>query len=422
MPAVSPSPPFRSPIVTIFLTVFLDLLGIGIVVPIVVPLLFQSNDILGASVSLIERTRWQGVLIGAFTLCAFISSPLLGSLSDKYGRRVVLNLSLLATIAGYLSFAWGIHTHSLALLIGGRALSGLAAGNLSVIYSALADVSTDPGTKAKNFGLIGAAFGLGFLMGPVFGAFLSNRAWVAWFDYSTPYWVSAVLATVNLVLIYLYFPETLRTPNRQAVVSAWTGFRNLQKGFSDDALRSVFAVVFFGTLGFAFFVQYFQNYLSVRFQFTEQDIGYFFGVIGLWSIITQAGLLRVLAGRIAPERILLFSLLGTTVAFLVLLVPTQGLMMYLLIPLVSIPSGLTTPNLASLVSNAAPAELQGETLGIQQSVQTMAQFIASVAGGYALGFGVEMALILASAFTGVAWLLFVLSRRGRAAAVRPQQS
>lgn len=415
----SPRSP-RSPILTIFLTVFVDLLGIGIIVPIVVPLLFQSGEIFGPEVSNVVRTRWQGVLIGAFTLCAFISSPLLGSLSDKYGRRKILFLSLFATVLGYVVFALGIHLRSLPLLIFGRALSGAAAGNLSIVYSAIADVS-GPTAKAKNFGLVGAAFGLGFVLGPVFGAFLSNDDWVPWFDFSTPYWFSAALATVNLVLIYFFFPETLATPNRQAVISPFTGFRNLQKAFGNDSLRSVFVVVFFGTLGFSFFVQYFQNYLSGKFQFTEQDIGYFFGVVGIWSVITQAGLLRVLAGRIAPERILLFSLLGTTIAFLVLLLPTQGWMMYLLIPLVSIPSGLTTPNLASLVSNAASAELQGETLGIQQSVQTMAQFFASVAGGYALGFGVDMALVLASAFTGVAWLAFVASGRGRAV-VSPERS
>jgi DHA1 family tetracycline resistance protein-like MFS transporter len=416
MPEATPRLTRRSPIVTIFLTVFIDLLGIGIIVPIVVPLLFQSNDIFGPEVSNVVRTRWQGVLIGAFTLCAFISAPLLGSLSDKYGRRKILFLSLFATVLGYVFFALGIHGRSLPLLIFGRALSGLAAGNLSIVYSAIADVS-DPTAKAKNFGLVGAAFGLGFVLGPVFGAFLSNDNWVSWFDFSTPYWFSAGLATVNLVLIYLFFPETLATPNRLAVISPFTGFFNLQKAFGNESLRSVFVVVFFGTLGFSFFVQYFQNYLSGKFQFTEQDIGYFFGVVGIWSVITQAGLLRVLVGRIAPERILLFSLLGTTVAFLILLLPTQGWMMYLLIPLVSIPSGLTTPNLASLVSNAAPADLQGETLGIQQSVQTMAQFVASVAGGYALGFGVDMALVLASGFTAVAWMAFVASGRGRRAVV-----
>jgi len=406
MPELSTAPR-RAPLVTIFLTVFIDLLGVGIIVPISAPLLFESGGLLADSVPYAERTKLLGYLLGIFMFFQFFSGPLLGSLSDKFGRRKVLTLSLLATITGFALFALGIYWKNIAILFVSRAFLGTASGNLSVVYSAIADVS-DPASKAKNFGLVGAAFSLGFIIGPVIGGLLSDPTLVSWFTPATPFLFSALLAAINLVLIYLNFPETLATPNRQAVVSPWTGLRNLAKGFNNPTLRPIFAVGFLFTFGFAFFVQFFQVYLIKKFDWNAQNLSYYFGYIGIWGVITQGGILRLLSKRVQPRQVLVVTLLCNSLAYLLLLLPNVPWQLYLTVPLLSIPQGLSFPNLSSLVSNASSPELQGETLGIQQSVQTLAQFLVTPLGGYAIGhFGEGSVLYFASAFVGLAWVVFV---------------
>ena len=396
----------RRPIVTIFLTVFLDLLGVGIIIPITAPLLIEGNDLVDASMTYSQRTSLLGGLLGIFSLCQFFSAPLLGSLSDKFGRRKVLFYSLFATIFGYILFSLGIYLHNIPLLFFSRAFLGAAAGNLAVVYSAIADVS-DAQAKARNFGLVGAAFSLGFIVGPVMGGLLSDDSLVPWFSYATPFAFSALLATLNLILIYFNFPETLATPNRQAVISPWTGLRNLRKGFSSETLRPIFIVVFLFTLGFSFFIQFFQVFLIKKFAWTAQQLSYYFGYVGVWGVITQGGLLRLLSKRFAPQRVIVITLFCNALAYLVFLLPQVGWQLFLVVPLLSIPQGLTFPTLSSLVSNAAPPQLQGETLGIQQSVQTLAQFVVTPIGGFALGaFGESSVLWCASAFVMLAWLVF----------------
>lgn len=403
-------PQRRSPMLTIFLTVLLDLVGVGIIIPILAPLLFNSNELVPASVPYATRVLWQGTLMGIFSLAQFVSAPLLGSLSDKHGRRPVLFYSLFAAVAGYALFAVAIHLKILPLMVVGRALSGIAGGNLSVVYSAIADVS-DARTKTKNFGLVGAAFGLGFLVGPFIGGFLTDASLVHWFEFSTPYWFAASLSLLNLVLVYVNFPETNRHPNPQARVHPFTGLQNLKKGFSNPQLRQILTVVLLFSLGFNVFVQFFQTYLVQKFHFNEQQIGYYFGVVGVWSIITQVGVLRLVAGRISPVRLLTFCLLGASLAFLAMLTARTPLQLYLMVPLLSLTSGLTNPNFSAMVSNSAPPQLQGETLGIQQSVQTACQVLASAFGIYVVGIRPEFTLIFASLFTGLSWLVFVLTRK-----------
>lgn len=422
MPELATIAPKRPPLVTIFLTVFIDLLGVGIVVPITGPLLLESGGLLDDAVPYAERTELLGYLLGIFSFFQFFSAPVLGSLSDKYGRRPVLNLSLLATVTGYALFSLGIYWKNIALLFVSRAFLGIAAGNLSVVYSSIADVS-DPASKAKNFGLVGAAFSLGFIVGPVAGGLLSDATLVPWFSYATPFAFSALLAAVNLVLIYFNFPETHATPNREATVSVWTGLRNLGKGFSNPTLRPIFLVGFLFTFGFSFFVQFFQVYLIKKFAWNAQQLSYYFGYVGLWGVITQGGLLRLLSKRIAPRQVLAVTLLCNSLAYLVLLLPDVPWQLYLAVPLLSIPQGLSFPNISSLVSNSVSPELQGETLGIQQSVQTLAQFLVTPIGGYAIGhFGEGSVLYFASAFVGLAWLVFVGMVWRRGAATKPVEA
>ncbi|RMG56467.1 MAG: MFS transporter [Bacteroidetes bacterium] len=408
--------PRRNPILTIFLTVFLDLLGVTIIIPILAPLLKEPDGLLAASVLDGTRNEIYGYLVAVFPFCQFLSAPLLGSMSDKWGRRPVLFTSLFVTLTGYLLFAYGVEIRSLWLLFVGRSLSGLAAGNLSVIYSAVADIST-PEAKARNFGLVGVAFGVGFVVGPAIGGLLANDELLPWLSYATPFLFSAALVLLNLALVYFRFPETHANPNPETSISPWAGFANLKKAFTSPALRTIFVTLFMFTFGFAFFTQFIQIYLIDKFLFDEKDIGILFSYLGVVIALTQGGLVRYLSSRFAPVPILAFSLGMLVIAYLLLLVPDTTLGLYAAVPFVAIAQGMATPNLSALLSNSVEARLQGETLGMQQSVRAMGQLLPPVIGGYAVTMALAFPIWLAAASTVVAWLVFlsyyVLRRPGR---------
>ena len=381
------------------------MLGIGIIIPILAPLLLDPGDMLiGMEES--NRNLVYGYLIASFSVCQFFFAPLIGILSDRYGRKPVLFYSLFLTLAGYLLFAYGISTRNLILLFVGRSLAGIAAGNLSVIYSAIADVSS-PEDKAKNFGLVGMAFGLGFIIGPVLGGVLADSDLVSWFNFSTPFLFAAFLVSINIVQARLFFRETLEKTNPDAELSLFTGIKNLKKAFGNPDLASIFGVLFFITFGFTFFTQFIQPYLIKVFDFDQADIGYLFGYIGIVIAITQGGLVRIFSKKFKPKSTVRVTILLLVGAFLILLWPENAWQFYLVLPFAAIMQGLTQPNLSSMLSNAVPDHLQGETLGMQQSVQSLATMLPPIIGGYVLSLRIDAPILLAAAVTMVAWLVFL---------------
>lgn len=402
-----PSSSSSNPMATIFLTVFMDLLGLTLIIPILAPLLIDSTELLGPEYGEETRNLLYGAVIGIFSLCQFLGAPLLGSASDRVGRKKILYITLSGTLLSYLIVAYAIWSANLVLLLIGRAIQGLSAGNISVIYSSIADISK-PEDKAKNFGLVGVAFGLGFIIGPVMGGVLSDPDIVSWFSFVTPFLVSAVLVVMNIIMVHFLFQETNFNRNPDAPIAIFAGVKNLQRAVTNPDLRSIFLVVFFFTFGFTFFTQFIQVYLIRDFSFDQADIGYLFGYIGFVIAFTQGVIVRFLSGKVAPANILRVTLFCLSVAFLLLLAPNTVLGLYLIMPLVAINQGIANPNISAIVSNMAPAHLQGQTLGMQQSVQSLAQIIPPLIGGFALSISASSPIWLASISIFLAWLAFVV--------------
>ncbi|MGZ4893714.1 MAG: MFS transporter, partial [Halobacteriota archaeon] len=196
------------PLFVILSIVFLDLVGVGILIPIVPVLLAGPSSpyyILPAGYTVQQGYILLGWLVAIYPLFQFLAAPILGQLSDKYGRKKVLGVSLAGTSVSYVVFAIGIITQNLPLLFVARAFDGITGGNIPVAQAVVADI-TPPRERAKNFGLIGAAFGLGFIIGPYIGGKLSDPSVVSWFNAAVPFWFAAILAVVNIVLVIALLP------------------------------------------------------------------------------------------------------------------------------------------------------------------------------------------------------------------------
>lgn len=388
----------------VFFTTFLDLLGVGIIIPIIAPLFLDGgHHLLPDHFSFSQRTMLMGLLISSFSFMQFFGSSFLGTLSDRFGRKKVLFASITGTAIGYIILATGIELGLPALLFAGRMLNGFCAGNLAVIYSAIADISS-PEQKSRNFGMVGAAFGMGFVIGPFMGGQLADSTLVSWFTYATPFWVAAGLSAFNLLLIALRFTETIgQKVNRS--LNFTTGFRNIQTAFTHPQLRVVFLISFLFIFGFTFFTQFIQVYLIESFEYTQSDIGKLFAYMGIWIALTQGGIIRPVSKRFTPFNTLRFSLVLLATAMLALLLPSQSWQLFLVLPFVSIFQGLTSPNITATVSNLAGSDIQGEILGINQSVSAFAQLLPPLIGGVLVGYDIRMPMYGSALFILLAWLV-----------------
>lgn len=408
----------RSLLIPVLITVFIDLLGVTIVIPILAPLFLDlKHGIMPMDVSTLsdaktqiaailrERTILFGFLIASFPLAQFFGAPILGAWADRVGRKKVLLISLVGTLIGYILFASGIHYHLVWLLFVARILDGFTGGNISIAFSAISDIST-PETKTKNFGFIGMAFGLGFIIGPYIGGKLADPSIVSWFNFETPFWFSTILCLLNITLVAVYFYETLKEKSTRAI-NAFQGFVNIGKAFLNVRLRTIFIIVFMLTFGFSIFTQFLQVFLIQKFSFTQSGIGDYFAFIGLCIAFTQGYVTRKLTKDIPPVKAV--SIFALTLAFSlgVVLIPDKVSWLYMVSPFLAISQGVLSPNMSTIVSNSAGADQQGEILGINQSVQSLAQAIPPVVAAYIVSINMNLPILTASFFTFMAWFIFV---------------
>jgi len=403
--------PGKFSILPIFFIVFLDMIGFGIIIPLLAPLLLDPSAGLLQNADLGTRTLMLGIMVSIYPLAQFFGAPILGGLSDRSGRKKVLIISIAGTMLGYLIFAAGIMANDIWLLLFSRALAGFTGGNISIAFSAIADMS-DEKSKAANFGLIGMAFGFGFIIGPFIGGKLADSSLVSWFDFATPFWFAALLSMLNILFVIKLFRETssIRVNSK---ISLLTGVKNIQKAFSLPGLKVIFIVIFLITFGFTFFTQFFSVYLIERFGFTQGQIGDFFAYIGIWIAIAQGVVMRPVSSRFSPESILRFSILALSVILLLMLIPDNPFYFYLMVPFMAIVNGLTFPTYTAIVSNLSGKESQGEIMGINQSIQSLGMAIPPLIAGVIAAMDITFPILAASAITFIAWLVFALYFKGK---------
>ena len=351
----------RLAVTFIMISVMLDSMGIGLIMP-VMPSLIQEVEGQGLGAAAV----WGGILATIFAAMQFLFGPTVGSLSDRYGRRPVLIISLVIMAFDYVLMALA---HTIWLLIIGRIIGGITAATQSTSAAYMADISK-PEDKAANFGLIGAAFGVGFVLGPLIGGVLA--------EYGTraPFWAAAFLAAANAIFGYFVLPETvtdrIRRPFEWRRANPLGAFKNIGKL---PGLKRLMLITFVYTIAFFVYPGVWAYYGAEQFGWGPGMIGLSLGVFGIGIAIVQGLLIRPIINRIGERKAVILGLSIDVLAFIALGFVTNGWIALALTPLTALGS-IAGPALQGIMSRTASDDQQGELQGTVTSINAVATIIA----------------------------------------------
>ena len=371
----------KSALSLIFLTVFIDLLGFGILIPILPSFAIKELGVDEAAI---------GIAIALYSFVQFIFNPILGKISDKNGRKPVIVICLLINALGYVIFAF---TTSYLVLLISRVVAGIGGSSISVAQAYIADVTTKE-NRSKGMGLIGSAFGLGFVFGPLIGGFLSK------FGYMETGLGAAAFSFIAFIVTMILLPES--NLNRTEVVETRRKMFNIDaiiKAFKNPSLAILISLFFILTFSFANIYGTFALLGIQVYGFTDLQNGYMFGIIGLSSAIVQGGLIGPITKLIGKKRILF---IGSFVIMVTLaIIPYAGNFLWLAVDgiFLSLGTGMLQPTLLSLISEVTSEAEQGITLGVNQSLSALARMFGPLWGGFTFEyFGYPFPFLTGAAF------------------------
>jgi MFS transporter, DHA1 family, tetracycline resistance protein len=348
------------PLVIIFLTIFVNLIGFGIIVP----LLPFYAETFGASPLTI------GFLFAVFSLCQLVSAPALGDLSDRYGRRPVLVFSLAGTVVSFVMLAVA---HSIAGLFAARIVDGLSGGNISTARAYVADI-TDPKDRARAYGLIGAAFGLGFILGPAISGVLARVS------YTAPIWAAAAITLVATAMALMWLPETVH----RAHAGTGNPFRYLPELLRRPIVSRVLAIDFLYWFSFSVFQTTFALFAARRFGLDAPSTGYFLAAFGLLGAVIQGGMIRPIVRRLGDRPTFRLGLVCASIG-LVAAAAVHSIAGFAvsLVPL-AFGIGFGHPTMSSLVSLVARGDEQGRVQGAASAVESLGRVAGPIWGNASL--------------------------------------
>ncbi|WP_171176841.1 TCR/Tet family MFS transporter [Ruegeria sp. HKCCD8929] len=354
----------RLPFLFVLTTVMIDAMGIGLIMPIMPDLIVEVQG-----GSLADAAIWGGILSTAFAAMQFLFGPVLGSLSDAYGRRPVLLVSLFVMALDYIVMAIA---GSVWLLLVGRIVGGITAATHSTASAYMADVSK-PHEKAANFGLLGAAFGVGFVLGPMIGGMLGE------FGTRAPFWAAAAFAGLNFVIGCFVMTETVTDANRRPfhwrranLFGAFRAMTNIPN------IAPLLWVYFLYSVSIYVYPAIWSYFTQERFGWSPQIIGLSLGIYGIGMAAVQGGLIRPIIRWLGERGAVIYGLVFEVISFLLLAFLTNGTIALMLIPITAL-GAVVTPALQAIMSKSVPDAQQGELQGVLTAVHALSMIVSPLA-------------------------------------------
>ncbi len=350
----------KNALIFIFITIVIDSTGLGIIIPSLPSLVAEV-----ANVSIDQSANYYGLILGSYAFMQFLFSPIIGSLSDKFGRRPILLMSLFGLGIDYVFMYFA---PNLAWLVVGRCLSGMFGASFTTASAYIADISTQE-NKTKNFGMVGAAFGIGFIIGPAIGGLLGN------FDIRAPFLFAAGLSLLNLIYGTVVLKESLPIENRREF--SWKQANPIGAFFDLKKYKSfalVFIVLFLLYMGGMAIHSTWNYYTIEKFQWNINDVGLSLAAVGVCIAIVQGGLAGKISAKLGNEKTALLSMGLTFITMNAIAFATHSWMLYLfMLPYAF--SGLSDPAIRAIMSNKTSESEQGELQGVITSVLSIAEII-----------------------------------------------
>lgn len=359
--------PDKKQLTTIFLVIFIDLLGFGLIIPIVP---FYLDKFVGDP-NQIGKTF--AAMITGYSLMQFIFNPIWGRLSDRIGRRPILLFSLGGTAVTHLFFAL---SQRLELLFLARILTGMFAATVPTAMAYISDVTSEE-NRAKGMGLVGAAFGLGFILGPAAGGILSDIGGI-----TLPLYGASLLSLCAFAFAFFTLKESLDFNNKSEGDYRRFNLANLYRALRHPQIGLLFLIFFIVTTSFANLETLFALYVEKLFSFSSKQTGYFFALIGIVSAVTQGVFIGKLAKRYGEKRLVTAGTLLLGIAFILFVLPKTVFTFIPVVIMIAFGLGLHNPSLAALVSKNADRSEQGGILGINQSFSALGRIAGPLWAGY----------------------------------------
>ena len=385
-----------SPLIPIFLIVFVDILGLTIILPLFP---FYAEKF-GATPAVV------GSLVSVYAFCQFLAGPILGQLSDRHGRRPVLLLSQLGTFVGFLVLAFA---SSLWMLFLGRIIDGLTAGNITVAQAAISDV-TPPKDRVRAYGIIGVSFGLGFLLGPAISGVLVG------YSMSAPIFAAAGLSFLSILGTLFIFPKAKPALDTNIEKGLFIKLETWKRFFSHPDLKIylgqffIFNVVFTCfTSGFALFAE--RSLIWDGHPFSAREVGFVLAGLGFYGMILQGGLIGRLAKKFGEIKLVLWGFITCLIGYFLLSFASNFMVLGLALVISSFGTGVLRPALTALVSEVVSPTEQGLAMGVSQSLGSIANILAPLIAGALIQTG-HLALwaLAMSAISGVALIMIAMRK------------